>query len=347
MAHTKVQTVGDHVRELQLRLVWVTLVFIAGALVGYEYHAQIITFLTQFLHGSSLYYSNPAGSFNFIMKISVLAGAIVAVPLLVYQVIKFTEPAITQHNRYKRVWVVALLSLFLALGGVAFALGFVVPVSLHFFAGFQVEGLQPLLSADEYLNYVIKALTWFAVLFQIPLLMLFINRITPLQPRKLLRYEKFVVVGSLVIALLLPFAYDPVTQLIIAVPIILLYNLSVLFVWYANQTARAPIEPNPRDQGNQQEPVSVASEPVSAVRPNVPRRPAAGYKQSQPGVARVSISNRPVKRRPVHDITPMRATVSSRLAARHMVPAEKPQRRPVQPITQSRPVAMDIIIPEA
>lgn len=331
MAHAKVQTVSDHIRELQLRLLWVAAVFLAGGVIGYEYHTRIIGFLTQFLQGSSLYYSSPAGGFNFIIKVSVLVGAIVAVPLLVYQVIKFTEPAIEQRHRYKRVWVVAMLSLFLALGGVAFALAAIVPISLHFFAGFTVDGLQPLLSADEYLTYVIKALTWFAVLFQIPLVVLFINRITPLQPRKLLRYEKFVIVGSFAVALILPFAYDPVTQVVIAVPIVLLYNLSILFVWYVNRANRKSkrSKPAPADQ-------SIMAGVVDIAR-SQPRRPAPQKPRLVTSPARVG--GRPVKRRPVHDITPR-----SRPSRPVLAHPTSTSHRPVQ---SARPVVMDIITPEA
>lgn len=337
MAHTKVQTVGDHVKELQLRLLWVVLVFLVGGFAGYEYHVKIITFLTQFLHGSSLYYSNPAGGFNFIMKVSVLVGAVAAIPLLVYQVIKFAEPAIEKRYRYKRVWTIALLSLFLALGGIAFGLGLIVPVSLHFFAGFKVSGLQPLLSADEYLNYVIKVLTWFAALFQIPLLVLFINRITPLHPRKLLRYEKFVIVGSLIIALILPFTYDPVTQLIIAVPIILLYNLSIVFVWYAN---RVPRTKSKMASGAQ----AVGGTKVGRAQSHTPQPHRTAPQKSRPIAAQAYVSNRPVQRRPVHDITPRsRPSRPVRPAPARPISLEEKPQYAVQP----RPVVMDIIVPEA
>jgi hypothetical protein len=67
-------------------------------------------------------------------------------------------------------------------------------------------------------------------MFQIPLVIAFVDRIKPLQPRKLLKYEKWVVIGSLVIAILAPFTYDFVTSLLIGVPIVVLYNLSILMI---------------------------------------------------------------------------------------------------------------------
>jgi hypothetical protein len=121
-------------------------------------------------------------------------------------------------------------SALLAIAGAAFAFYVILPGSLQFFAGFQVKGLSALISADSYLNFVTSIIITFVIMFQLPLLIGFIDKVKPLQPRNLLKYEKWVVVGSLVVAILAPFTYDFVTSILIAVPIIVLYNLSILMV---------------------------------------------------------------------------------------------------------------------
>ena len=234
---TKEMPVRYHIRELRGRLTWVALFFFAGGVAGYTYQVHIINFLRHYMTGS-LYYTSPAGNFNFIMKIAVMAGILAAVPALIYHLIKFAQPALSEHHQYKRVWLVTALSFCLAILGMAFAMWVILPISLHFFAGFSINGVQPLISADEYLNYVVKAITWFAVLFQIPLLLLFVNRVTPLPPRMLLKYERHVIVLALVIAVILPFTYDPITQFIIALPIVVLYNFSILLIWLSGRAER-------------------------------------------------------------------------------------------------------------
>jgi len=118
----------------------------------------------------------------------------------------------------------------LAIAGASFAFYSILPGTLSFFKGFQVTGLNALISADNYLGFVTNIIIMFVIVFQIPLIVAFIDKIKPLQPRKLLRMEKWVVLGSLIVALLAPFTYDLVTSLLIALPIIVLYNLSIFLV---------------------------------------------------------------------------------------------------------------------
>ncbi len=104
------------------------------------------------------------------------------------------------------------------------------PGALKFFGGFQVAGLTALISADSYLSFVTNSLITFMIVFQIPLLMVIADRIKPIPPKKLLAFEKYVIVAGFVIALVVPFAFDFVTSLLIATPIIALYNISVVII---------------------------------------------------------------------------------------------------------------------
>ncbi len=225
----KPQTLHDHVRELRRRLLWPALVLVGGGFVSYYYHKQAIEFLKAPLH-ESLYYTSPTGGFNFVMKICFMVGLLAALPVLIYNLTAFIQPAFAKHISQQHIRIITLFSLLLAIGGGAFAFFVVVPMSLHFFKGFQTAGINSLIAADDYLNFVVNITMAFILIFQIPIVVLGINRIKPLSPRTLFRYEKYVIVGSLIFALLLPFTYDPLTQFLVAIPIIVLYNLSLLLV---------------------------------------------------------------------------------------------------------------------
>jgi sec-independent protein translocase protein TatC len=220
----------------------------------------------------TLYYNTPAGGFNFIMKVCFMLGITLAVPALIYNVISFIEPAVEKKITRKIIIMVTLLSLTLGLAGAAFAYFSVLPMSLRFFQGVNVPGVKPLISADEYLNFALACIMTFILLFQIPLLLLFINSIKPMSPRKLLKYEKYVVIGSLALALVLPFTYDPLTQFLIAIPIIVLYNLSVVFVWLANREKRSARKQRlaaavPAKEPRPLVPAPVMVQPAQAVKP--------------------------------------------------------------------------------
>jgi hypothetical protein len=119
------------------------------------------------------------------------------------------------------------------------------PGALKFFGGFQVPGLSALISADSYLSFVSNSLITFMIVFQIPLLMIIFDRIKPISPKKLLAMEKYVVLAGLLVALIVPFAFDVVTCLLIAAPIVILYNVSVaiIIVRHARRAAWAKRHP--------------------------------------------------------------------------------------------------------
>jgi hypothetical protein len=154
----------------------------------------------------------------------------IAMPVIVYNIIMFIRPAYRDSITKKRVYLTACLSSVLAMAGAAFGFFVILPGTLKFFGGFQVSGLSALISADSYLNFVTSLITTFVIVFQLPLLIMFVDIIKPIPPKKLLKYEKWVILGSLIIALVVPFSYDLSTSLLVAVPIIVLYNISIVMV---------------------------------------------------------------------------------------------------------------------
>ncbi len=222
-------TVNDHIRELLMRLlVSAVAMGIAGTVVFLLY-APILAFLGSPL-GAPLYYNNPAGSFNFIMKICFTGALIVAIPVLVFNLIMFIRPAFEKELSMKRILVTTGLSTILAISGAVFAFYCILPGTLKFFSDFQVSGLKALISADSYLSFVTNLIAMFVLLFQIPLIIVFIDHIKPLRPITLIKKGKWVVIGSLIVTIIQPFTYDLVTSLLIALPIIALYYLSIVMV---------------------------------------------------------------------------------------------------------------------
>lgn len=215
-----------HVKELQLRFLVIALIFLAGAVLGYVFYEQLFSFLRTPLE-TSLHYTSPAGSFNLIVKICLMVGVFVMIPVAVYNLIMFVQPALREKLSRLRVYSTSLASLVLASLGAAFGFFVIIPLALKFFFKFQVDGLVALISADEYLRFVVSVVITFILIFQLPLIISFIDHISPLQPKKLFKAEKYIVIGSLVVALLVPFALDPAVQFMIASPIIILYNLSI------------------------------------------------------------------------------------------------------------------------
>lgn len=230
-------TLYDHIRELRNRLLVSVAVLTISSVGVYFIYEQILKILTSPL-GAPLYYDTPAGSFSFVLKICLMGALIFTIPVIIFNLIMFVRPAFEKNLSKKRVYVITLLSTILAISGAVFAYSIILPGSLKFFAGFQVSGLKAIISADNYLNFVTNIIITFIIVFQLPLIVTFIDTISPLTPKKLFKSEKWVVVGSLIVALIVPFTYDFLTSLLIALPIIVLYNLSIIIVLINHSLAK-------------------------------------------------------------------------------------------------------------
>lgn len=222
-------TLMDHIRELKKRLLISVSALLVAGIGTYFVYGPILEFLRSPL-GTPLYYTSPAGSFAFVMKICFMGALAITIPIIVYNLIMFARPAYEAALPKRRIYLMTLASSLLAISGAAFAFFLIVPGSLHFFEGFQIAGLSALISADSYLNFVTSVIITFIIVFQLPLLISFIDKVKPITPKKLFKMEKWIVLGSLMIALLVPFAFDLSTSLFIALPIVVLYNLSIFIV---------------------------------------------------------------------------------------------------------------------
>lgn len=223
----------DHVHELKKRML-TAIGSVAGlSVIAYVFNEQLMAII-QRPFGQTLYFTSPVGGLNFLIKLCVTFAVIASLPLFLYQIAKFFSPVLESiHKRALLPYM--LFSTALAYGGVLFAYFISLPNALHFLTSFSNESISALISANEYYDFVLAYLLGFAVLFQIPLIVLFINRIKPLTPGGMMRAQRYIVLVSFIIAAILTPTPDPVNQTIMAMPAVLLYQISIFFVWHANR----------------------------------------------------------------------------------------------------------------
>lgn len=227
----KTQPFSEHIRELRQRLIYSIGALFIGCIVGYIIHGQLFSLIKRPLN-EQLYYTTPTGGFFAVIKISIMFGLIVAVPIFIYQLGKFLSPAFRRRIRAGRT---IFYSTILSVLGILFAYFISLPAALHFLANINSPELQSLITVNEYLNFVTSYVAGFALLFQLPLILLFINRIKPQKPGKLMGLQRYVVLFSFILAAILTPTPDPMNQLLMALPIIFLYQFSVGLVWLTNR----------------------------------------------------------------------------------------------------------------
>lgn len=237
----KTQPFSEHISELRKRLLFVITLVIVGCGFGYAVHEPLFRVLKRPLD-QELYYNSPIGGFNAMLKISILVGLIISIPFLIYQICRFITPAFEKLSA-KRPIKILVWSVLLAATGVAFGYFISLPSALKFLTNYDSQNIQPLIIVGEYLNFVFSYLLGFAVLFQLPLVLLFANHIKPQNPRHLIKQQRWVILFSFIIAAILTPTPDPINQFIMAAPVIFLYQVSVGLVWIKNRRLKLDEKP--------------------------------------------------------------------------------------------------------
>jgi sec-independent protein translocase protein TatC len=219
----------DHLQELRRRLIVCIAVVVVASLACYFYAAELTHLITA--PAGKLYYMNPAEAFFAYLKVSFFTGFLLALPIILYQAWAFTVPALTnQEKKASIVLVPASVILFFA--GLAFSYILVLPAGIKFFLGFATDDLQPLFSLGEYLSFVISFLLPFGFIFELPLVILVIAKLGLVSSKMLLSKRKIVFVMSFVVGAVIAPSPDVLSQTMVAVPLLILYEVSILIVKY-------------------------------------------------------------------------------------------------------------------
>ncbi len=244
------QTFADHIHELRGRLFWVALFFVIFAVIAFPFFDSITKLLLAPLGDHKLYYMTPAGGLSFTIKICLYVATITVLPVVAYHLYKFFSPLVSQRRSVRAIRTVGV-SVVLACTGITFAYTVSLPAALHFLTNMEIQGVGQLITLDSYISFVAAYLVAGALLFQIPLLLLVINSITPLSPTKLMSYQRHLIVGSFIVAAIVSPTPDVVNQTILALPMVLMYQIGVVLIWlkrprqYSSAEIAQPTQPAP------------------------------------------------------------------------------------------------------
>lgn len=271
---------ADHIGELRVRLAVVALIFLLTSSIAYSFRDILVAVVLAPIGDQKLVYLTPAGGFSFIFQITMYAGAVVTAPALIYHLYRFVRPALPERaTRYSlRVIFAATL---LMMGGVCFGYFVAVPSALHFLNEFAGNYVVSNLTADSYLSFVVAYVVGLGLLFQLPLLLVFWNWISPIPPGGLWSSQRFVIIGAFVAAAIITPTPDVLNQSMVALPIIAIYQLGAIAVFVSNRRARK--KQHKRGVVREQEPVAAlpvaprpvpvapAAAPMTTVRPKPPQ----------------------------------------------------------------------------
>lgn len=224
-------TILGHLEELRFR-VFVSAVFVViGLGVSFFFGERLIDFLKEPAERRNadfqLQFIEPFELFVTYFRVSLLGGLILGMPMMLYQGLRFISPGLTpQERRWLHGTVAGATLLFLA--GVAFAYYLALPPALDFLLDFGGGDIAKAnIRVGSYVDFVTRLLFWTGVSFETPLIVMFLSRAGVVTPRRLLGWWRYAIVGAFIVSAIVTPTIDPVTQSIVAGPIIVLYFLGI------------------------------------------------------------------------------------------------------------------------
>ncbi len=216
----------DHVVELRNRMLWVVAAVVVFSIAGYIIFPYFVQFISGIL-GEKLYINTIAEGFFTRMDVSLIFGCICALPLFIIQVCLFTFPGLTGHEKKIVLWsIIAAFALFST--GIFFTFQSVLPASLRFF---KAEGIFPgnvgmMINYSKFIEFIFKFMLACGLCFEFPVVLIVLLQFNILTTAILVKNLKYVIVVIFILAAVL--APDVISQITLALPMVILYLLTLM-----------------------------------------------------------------------------------------------------------------------
>jgi sec-independent protein translocase protein TatC len=228
-------SVVEHLGELRTRLMVSALAFVGISVAVFIIYEPILEIFRRPLcsvprenlgpQGCDLIYTTLIGGFQFRLKLTAMVGIALSSPVWLYQVWAFVVPALTlKEKRYATPFIGTSIFLFLAGGTLAYL---VLPTGLRLLIRIGGENLVLFPSAEEYLNFIGLMLLGFGLMFELPLVLFFLGLIGVVSTEQLKRQRRVAIVTIAALAALVTPSQDPYTMLVMAIPLYLMYEVTI------------------------------------------------------------------------------------------------------------------------
>jgi sec-independent protein translocase protein TatC len=226
-------TLIEHLEELRSRIFRVGIAFIVVAVVAGFFVDDIFYWLLEPSGLSELNFMGPAQALLTDIKLVLFSAFLLTLPILIYQAWMFVAPAVGEMGRVT-TYIVVTLSSALFLVGVAFGYYVVLPIGLQFLLGYAPDRYNEVITADFYLPFVTRFLLAFGIVFELPAAAYVGAKLGLVTAPLLRRYRRHALVINAILAAALTPGQDPFSMILMAVPMVLMYEASILIARYVN-----------------------------------------------------------------------------------------------------------------
>lgn len=221
-------TVVEHLAELRKRILWVLAVFIVGLIVGFYFAGPLIEYLKlqPIADGLPIISLHPSDALRVYMQFAFLIGVIITLPVALYHLWRFVSPGLQEHERRGTLYFIPA-ACFLFIVGILFGYFVVFPMIMQFMTGISTNmGINPNYGIAEYFGFLFNMVIPFGVLFQLPIIVMFLTRLRIINPMRLAKIRRFAYFGLAVVGITLT-PPEIVSDILVTVPLLLLYEFSI------------------------------------------------------------------------------------------------------------------------
>ncbi|HPN39333.1 MAG TPA: twin-arginine translocase subunit TatC [Melioribacteraceae bacterium] len=220
----------DHLEELRWRIIKAVIGVLIATIISFifiDFFIENIFLLPAKASNIKLQNLRPFGQLFLYFEVALIIGAVISLPNIFYQFWKFIAPALKNNERKYITWIV-FFSTVCFFGGIVFAYFIMLPLSLKFAAGFGSTAIENNFAIDEYFSIILSVMLAAGTVFELPMMSFFLSKIGILTPKFMRKYRKHSYVAVFIIAAVLTPGTDPLSQVLLAIPLVFLYEISIL-----------------------------------------------------------------------------------------------------------------------
>jgi len=227
-------TLLGHFQELRKRLIRSVIAVAVAAAISFVFYEWIFYILILPAQGINLIFIEMTEMIGTIMRVCLASGLILSMPYLTFQGIMFIAPALT-HKEKRYVYIILPWIAFMFLAGVVFAYFILIPPATRFLLTFGSDIATPQIKIGNYIAIITRLLIAIGLVFEIPVVTTFLARIGIVKPKWLADKRKIAIIVAFILAAIITPTFDPINQCLVAVPLVILYEMSI---WLAKLVYR-------------------------------------------------------------------------------------------------------------
>jgi len=247
MSDDRKVTVLSHLLELRKRLIRSVIAVAVASILAFVFYDWIFYILKLPAENINLIYIEMTEMIGTIMKVCLFAGIILAMPYLVFQSIMFVSPALTPKEKKYVYFILPWIAL-MFLGGVVFSYFILIPPATRFLISFGADIATPEIRVGNYVSIVARLLLSIGLVFEMPVITTFLARLGVLKPKWLSDRRRTAIIVAFILAAMITPTFDPINQCLVAVPLIVLYEMSIWLaklVYKGKPAEVTPVTPAP------------------------------------------------------------------------------------------------------